>query len=239
MASMRVGNVNLDLYLSEGYTLEAEVTEFEVEQGGNVTDNVRVKPFKFSAEAFVSNAPLDPDLAAARDNESAGDKSPSEFVYAQLEALVEAREPVTITTSLRSYSDMVLTSCTINRDKDTGEALSASLAFQQIRIVTNRRGVVRATQSLQQKGFKASGRAPIVQAYKDADGVTQERIVYVDKKGKATYGDGSLYEQKEGQTQTNATPQQIKLDKSRYGHPRPDQKKARAQGQPSTPKYGP
>lgn len=239
MAIMYIGAIAVDAYMSESHTLEAEVTEFEVEQGADVTDNVRVKPFKLSIEGVVSDTPLGGDLEAARDAESAGDKSPSEFVYAQLEKLNEAREPVTVSSSLRAYTDMVMISCIVTRDKDTSKALSFSATFQKIRIVANRKAVVRVSQALQQKGFRAGRRRPIVQAYKDASGNTQERIVYDKGGGKFVYADGSPYEQKPGQTTTNATTRQIQLDKAKYGHPRPDQKKARAQGQPFTPAWSP
>lgn len=239
MPIMYIGAIAVDAYINESHSLEAEVTKFEVEQGGDVTDNVRAMPFKFSVQGEVSDAPLGSELAAARDAESAGDKAPSEFVYAQLEKLNQTREPVTVSSSLRAYTSMVMTSCVINRDKETSKVLSFSASFEQIRIVTNKRVAVRVAQTLQKKGFKAGGKQAIVQSYKDADGATQERVVYDRGGGKFVYGDGSPYVQKKGQTTADANAQQIKLDKAKYGHPRPDQKAARAQGQPFTPSWSP
>lgn len=239
MPIMYIGAIAVDAYMSESHTLAAEVTKFEVEQGGDVTDNVRAMPFSFTLQGEVSDAPLGDDLIKARDAETAGDKAPSDFVYAQLEKLNETREPVTVSSSLRAYTSMIMTSCVVTRDKDTSKALSFSATFEQIRIVTNRRVTVRVAQSLLKRGFKSSGKQPIVQSYKDADGATQERIVYDKGGGKFVYGDGSPYEQKKGQTTVNATAEQIKLDKAKYAHPRPDQKAARAQGQPFTPSWSP
>lgn len=239
MAIMYIGPIAVDAYISEGHTPEAELTEFEVERGSNITDNVRVKPFKLTVEGVISNAPLGLELEAIREAETAGEKSPAAFVYEQLITMIETREPVDVTTSLRTYKNMVLLSCPVMRDKDNANTLTFSASFQQIRIVENRRVVIRVDQKLINRGFKSGRRAPIAQSWKDADGNTQERVVYDHGKGKLTYADGSIYEQQKGQTQTNATPKQIKLDKSKYGHPRPDQKKPRAQGQPFTPKVAP
>jgi len=50
--------VEFDTVDTEDHTLPNEVTEFPVEQGPDVTDNVRVKPRTLSVKGYISDTPL-------------------------------------------------------------------------------------------------------------------------------------------------------------------------------------
>lgn len=60
---VRIGRFVLDVSLSENHTYESDVTEYPVESGGSVSDNIRPKPIKVSIEGVVSDTPLDSNAA--------------------------------------------------------------------------------------------------------------------------------------------------------------------------------
>lgn len=56
--------MDLVMVVTENHNMTAEITEHNVEQGGDITDNVRMKPARVSFEVFISNQPLfDPRLS--------------------------------------------------------------------------------------------------------------------------------------------------------------------------------
>jgi len=127
----------LDCSLSEEHVFESEVTEYPVEQGADVTDNVRPKPITVTMEALVSNTPINPDIINAR---SAPDESVDD-AYAKLLQIRDAREPVTIRTSLRTFDNMVLKNLSIPRAAGRGDELRFTATWQQVQIVSNVRTI--------------------------------------------------------------------------------------------------
>lgn len=127
----------VDAALREEHTFEADVTEHPVETGASITDHVRTKPPTISIEGIVSDTPLEP-VASLRQ----GDDLPSYETRVRLYEIWNAREPVTIDTTLTLYKNMVMQSFTIDEDGTTGEACRFRATFKQIRYVKNRRTFV-------------------------------------------------------------------------------------------------
>jgi hypothetical protein len=61
--------VEFDTVDTEDHTLPNEVTEFPVEEGPDVTDNIRVKPRLLSVKGYISDTPLlqNPDVVLHAD----------------------------------------------------------------------------------------------------------------------------------------------------------------------------
>jgi hypothetical protein len=55
---VRIGQYILDVSLSEEHKFEADVTEYPVESGGSISDNIRPKPLHVSITGIVSDTPL-------------------------------------------------------------------------------------------------------------------------------------------------------------------------------------
>jgi hypothetical protein len=125
----------VDVSLSEEHTYESEVTEFPVEKGSDVTDNIRRKPIVVSMEGLVSNSPINPDIIAAR---NAIDESVDEAL-AHLEKVFESGEPVTIRTSLKTWESMALQNLVIPRGPNGTESLRFTARFVQVDVRTNTR----------------------------------------------------------------------------------------------------
>src|SRR4051812_17004552 len=58
---IQLDTLEVDCTLSEAYAYEADVTDFEVEKGANVSDHRRTKPVEFSISGLISDTPLDVD----------------------------------------------------------------------------------------------------------------------------------------------------------------------------------
>ena len=140
----------IDCSLSEDHNFESEVTEFPVESGSNITDNIRPKPVTVKIEGIVTNTPIGyldtirgPNSQAVALGQALTfglvSTSPVDTLYALFQKIREDREPVTIRTSLRTFENMALKSLNLPRDASTGDALRFTAEFIQIQIVTNKR----------------------------------------------------------------------------------------------------
>ncbi len=133
----------IDVALSEQHEFESEVTEYPVESGSDVTDNVRPKPIMVTMECIVSNTPIG-TIANIRANALAqpggnNPGSPADDAYAVMLKIRDDREPVTIATSLQTFTNMVMKSLSIPRATGRGDELRFTAVFQQVTIVTNKR----------------------------------------------------------------------------------------------------
>lgn len=129
----------IDVVLSEDHTFESDVTEYPVESGSNITDNVRPRPIVVTMECLVSNTPIGFLASRHPNGEQGGGGEPADDCYELLQKIRDKREPVIIRTSLRTFDNMVLKSLSIPRAKDRGDALKFTASFQQIQVVTNKR----------------------------------------------------------------------------------------------------
>lgn len=179
---VRIGRFVLDVSLSENHTFESEVTDYPVESGGSVSDNIRPKPFKVSIEGVVSDTPLlsnatnrpitlhdpyAPDAvswvvgliydAADMVNDIRYLRSAEAFAF--LEQLWESRQTVVVRTSMGTYPNMAMTSLNVPRSKETTGGLKFTAEFQQIQMVTNKRSRKR-TSVRNGKGKKDRGSKP-------------------------------------------------------------------------------
>ncbi len=125
----------IDCLLSDEHVFESEVTDYPVESGADVTDNVRPKPIQITMECIVSNSPINSEVISSRSDVT---KSADE-AYAYLLAIRDAREPVTIRTSIKTYNSMVLQSLTIPKSGSVGDGLRFTCVWREVIIVSNTR----------------------------------------------------------------------------------------------------
>lgn len=144
----------IDCSLSENHTFDSDVTDYPVESGANIADNIRPLPIQVDIEGIVTNTPIGlmrekratPDatnrtflLQFARDVFNI-DSKPTDDAYALFERIRDAREPVTISTSLRTFDNMVMQSLSIPRG-DHMDHLRFQAKFKQIIMVENKRTI--------------------------------------------------------------------------------------------------
>ena len=169
----------LDATLSEVHSVDVEVTDHPVEVGANVVDHARRKPDVVQLEGIITNAPLglqprpllrfDPDTPKGQaffdvlDGPEA-DPTRAETAYQRLQGLADGT-PVTIRTTLREYTSMVLESLSVPRSAQTGDSVQFTARFRQVRFVSSRtvaiaKGPLAPRKSL---GTKAAGKASAAQ----------------------------------------------------------------------------
>lgn len=142
----------VDAIISENHELDNEVTEYPVESGADITDNVRPKPLVVTMECLISNTPIGTMAAARQKSGQIGevitstgagsdvtDHTPTDDCYQHLKQIRDKREPVKIVTTLETYDNMVLRSLSIPRETGRGDELRFTAEFQQVQIVSNTR----------------------------------------------------------------------------------------------------
>lgn len=169
MATMLIDGFEIDAELVSDHTFDSEVTDHPVEVGADVSDNVRPLPIMVQIEGVVSDTPLG-TLASRR---SVG-VLPSDDALSKLLTIRDAREPIKISTSLRSYDSMIMQALQITKDSTTGRALRFRATFKQVIIVANervtRRTVVPRSKSSVNRGNKATTPVPSAQYSATANG---------------------------------------------------------------------
>ena len=137
-----VGEISLDLILTETHSLNAVVTQHPVQDGSTISDHITILPRSGTMRVLVSNFSLstaDGSPRAAWDEiyaqgEAAQKTLPNraEEAWKKLKDLVKTRELVKVVTSLEVYEDVALTRVETTRDGDTGDALEIDIDYEQV-----------------------------------------------------------------------------------------------------------
>ena len=141
---------SLDCHEAEAHESEVSVTENPIEGGSVSTDHTTIQPKVVSVSGFVLD--YDPEGGG-------GDDRMAEL-YDELVGLQEAREPATIKTRLKEYSNMILTSV-VGGVSPEGK-LDLVLRFREIEIVDTQKvsGLVVKPPSNAQKKPEAKDTKP-------------------------------------------------------------------------------
>lgn len=124
----------IDCLISDNHNYDAEVTDFPVESGSTISDNIRNKPLVVTMECIVTNSPIGQAV-----NFREPGSVPADTAYAAMLKIRDKRQPVTIRTSLSTFRNMALQNLTIPRESGRGDELRFTATFKQIEIVVNRR----------------------------------------------------------------------------------------------------
>lgn len=169
-AAGATGALEVDATMTRGWETAAEVSEFPVESGTDVTDNIRAKNGTITMEGVISNTPVvlpstqmdGITLAPGSVALPGGDGAQKATLFRWsgvfdrrkacdgiLRAISEAGAPVSLTTSLRTMTDLGITRYKVDEDGDTGESLKFIMEFKALRIATTQRAPVPAVRRLQ------------------------------------------------------------------------------------------
>lgn len=145
-----IGDLAIDCTTSEKITHTSEVTEYPVESGSVISDNVQAKPLVIELDCIVSNTPIGEAMAirlgkvsATADNGTATYDALNKFsstVYEDLVNIQAREEFVTLRTSQGKFPRMILKHLGVPRDDKTGDALHFTATFQQVTVIENVRG---------------------------------------------------------------------------------------------------
>lgn len=138
-----IGGIDIQATLEEDYEDTLQVTDHPVEANADITDHSYNKPSQVYLRCGWSNSV--PGILGGSIRVGAvsvfangGGETVSDYVsgvYSQLRALKESRQPFTIQTSLRQYTNMLITSLRVTRDEKTSAALMVTAACREVILV--------------------------------------------------------------------------------------------------------
>ncbi len=141
--------ISLDASISEGHNFNSRVSQFPIEDGANIADNIINDPAGLEITGFITNTPITifvQNVTNLIDDTTGGNRVQTAF-----DALLKVRaskEPFTIVTGLRTYENMVFTSLNFPKDRTTGvtnlrfKARVINIEFVESRTVVLSKNVV-------------------------------------------------------------------------------------------------
>ena len=144
----KVGSVELDLILDEDHSKSAQVTENPLQDGRAISDGIFLELQEGSLTGLVTNHSV--KLAEERakqldlqDSETLMSEAENyqlenraKQAWIDLKAVMDAKQPVTIVTSLEVYDNVAITNISTERNGDSGDALEIKVSFRQILTVS-------------------------------------------------------------------------------------------------------
>ena len=151
----KVGELQFDATIRESHQYNAEITDFPVEEGFDINDNIRKLPERYDMEGVVTNSPIvsvfndliidvvkgNSNTNQARVNSRTGEGTFVEVAQNRLLALAGRKikgqendipQIFDIVTGLRVYNNMAIHTLEFPRDGQTGEALRANITFKRV-----------------------------------------------------------------------------------------------------------
>jgi hypothetical protein len=132
-----------DLAISESFNQEAEVTEYAIQNGSDITDHIHFNLGEGNFTGKVSNhsiyAPpiLDPTGLIQSDR--------FKTALDELERIYRAGELVTVYSVMRKYENVLIKSLDYERDSESGQAQEFNISFKETRIISPAEGILRSS----------------------------------------------------------------------------------------------
>jgi hypothetical protein len=135
----QIGAISIQATLEETLTDLVTVTDHPVEAGAQISDHAYYRPAELVMRCGWSNSTAQNLVSTAASLFSQGGLTVSDYVsgiYAQLLSLQQSLQPFTVLTSIRQYTNMMLTSIALQRDQRTSQALMVTATMRQVIIVS-------------------------------------------------------------------------------------------------------
>lgn len=126
-ARTSVGLVVFDALLTENHEYNSRVTNYPVENGRIISDHIIKEPEIVNINGIVSDTPLNIFSAFNR----------SVNAFERLVEVYNRREPVTVITGIKIYTNMVMTNLSVPRNIQSGQSLNFSITLQKIFLDTS------------------------------------------------------------------------------------------------------
>lgn len=121
-----VGTITFDLVLSENHNYNSTITKHPVQDGSEISDHIDNELESGTLNGLMTNYSLQIGEVVSNRAQDA---------FEALVALWQEKTRVTITTVLKVYNDVVITSMPFMRDNTQGESLPISISFEKMEIV--------------------------------------------------------------------------------------------------------
>jgi len=133
-----IGTFVVDAFIAEHYQFSNSVTDIPVEEGSNIADNIVEDQDVISVEAFIGNTAF--EVITNDGNTVSNLEAPDRMArvlqaYQELKKLTKSKQRLDVVLGLETFTDMVITSFTIDRDVETGANLPFTMEFKKIKVV--------------------------------------------------------------------------------------------------------
>jgi hypothetical protein len=146
-----IGGFEIDAFLVEKYNFANRVTELPVEEGSNISDHVTEEPDTISIEAFIGQAKFEVYDGRIPDDLSKlnipDPKARVRQAHHELLRMKREKQPVDIVTGLDTFTNMVITNYSFDRDVETGANLPFSMTFRNIKTVKSEETAINSSLS--------------------------------------------------------------------------------------------
>ena len=126
LKSKRIGIFMFEAVFSTDHSASVTLTQHPVQTGASISDHAYVNPDQVTIEIGMTDSARE----IAR-----GARGNSVNAYKTLRKIMEARQPLTLTTRLFNYKNMVITAISTTDDFTTMNALKASIVLSKANIV--------------------------------------------------------------------------------------------------------
>ncbi len=121
-----IDGIEFDALIEESVSYDADVPQYPTEKGFNVSDNITLQPETISMKLFVTDTPV---TWASRHGVTPGR---TETVISKLKELYFSKKVVSVVTSSQVYESMAITSISLEKNSDYGNAREIPISLQKI-----------------------------------------------------------------------------------------------------------
>lgn len=143
-SNLKIGSISIDASLSEVHSSSLKTTDNPVENGFDATDHAQIEPKTLQLECVLTDVPirvglLDSALGIFETVKSMAGKNKRAYDnYEKLLELQKNRTPITITTGLKSYDNMLIENIMVDRDSNIGDAIKLRISLKEIKILNSK-----------------------------------------------------------------------------------------------------
>lgn len=130
LAPTQIASLSVDIVRSAEYQYDQSVTSHPVEAGYDIHDNIINQPMKVTMTVGISSHPVTWFYV------NGIGKSKFANGLAALEAIRDAKQPITIVRPDKILTDMVMTSCRYSKTDESRSVIWVDLSFTHIKKVT-------------------------------------------------------------------------------------------------------
>lgn len=149
-----VAGIEGDALISEDINYSADIPEYPVENGYNVSDTIILKPLQLSITLYISDSPA--TWRSRKGHKPAANRTKT--ICNKLEKLYFERKLVKVITTDKIYTNMGITSMTISHSSETGYARQVQMSLKKV-YVTKRKTVYIPSYILQSGETKSNAGA--------------------------------------------------------------------------------
>lgn len=149
-----IAGIKLDAVISESYTNKVRITRNPVELGAEITDHSIIEPKRIVIIADVTDTPFGlASIGAIVDTvtglfgtTNSSNVTRSTAAYLDLVAIQEKREPISVQTKLKNYTNLLITEISTVKDKDTARIVNLIITLDELLIVESETVTLTANQ---------------------------------------------------------------------------------------------